>query len=56
MAGVVEKAARIGGEHALGPYRVNARLTTRPLTRESLVSADDSAVVARAQFDLEVVP
>jgi hypothetical protein len=54
--GIVSKAARVGDEHAPGPYRVKAMLTTQALPRDVLVGGADAAVVARATFDLEVIP
>ena len=56
VAGEINKAARVGAEHAVGRYRVQAMLTTHALPRDELVDVAAAAVTARAQFDLEVVP
>jgi hypothetical protein len=48
------RAVKVGPEHAAGNYRVEVRVTERPMARAELLHLSDGAVLARGQFSLTV--
>ncbi len=48
------RAVKVGPEHAAGSYRIEVRLTERPMARTELLQLSDNAGLAREQFSLTV--
>jgi hypothetical protein len=55
-AALVTRAVKIGPEHASGSYRVELRVTERPMSRSELLHMPANAALATGQAVLTVTP